>query len=70
MIRGGGGLWVFLFFFLKIVQQRVMKKIVCSANCKKKKGLFTKLEEKWGYMGEKHLLVPLPERKKRKFVSG
>ena len=27
--------------------------------------LFTKLEEKWGYMGGKSLLVPLPERMKK-----
>ena len=36
-------------------------------NCKKLKSLFTKLAEKWGYIGEK-LCVPLSKRKNGLFL--
>ena len=37
---------------------------------RKKKSLFAILAEKWGYTGGGDLLVPLPERKTKKVVSG
>ena len=56
MIREGGAMGV--FFGKKNCLAKGDKKIVCSANCKKIKSLFTKLAQKWGYMEKKHLLVP------------
>ena len=50
MIRGGGG---GLLFCEKNCLAKSDEKIVCSANCKKIKRLFTNLAEKWGYMGKK-----------------
>ena len=58
---------VFFFFWKKedCVAKRDKQNFV--QQTVKMKSLFTKLAEKWGYIGEK-FLVPLPERKR--FVSG
>ena len=51
MIREGEGVeGTLLFWRKKYCSAKSDEKIVCSANCTKK-GLFTKLAEKWGNIG-------------------
>ena len=57
----------FVLFLKRYCLAESDEKIVYSANCEKQ-SLFTKLAEKWGYIGEQNLLVPLPERKKGLFL--
>ena len=73
MIREVGGT-ICLFEKKKYCSAKSDENIICSTNCKKDckkiKTLFTKLPEKWGYIGEKICLFLCPSLRGKKFVSG